>query len=213
MKREAANVYTGGFPRPRGLYDPANEHDSCGVGFVAHIKGVRSRQIIDDATEILRHLVHRGACGCEPNTGDGAGMLTALPHEFLSKVAAADLESDLPPPGHYGVGIAFLPTDPEERRICKETVNEIIREQGQILIGWRPLPTRADEADIGPSARAGEPAMEQLFIAAAGRSRARGTGEATLYYSQEGEPPAAWEQSQASPVVLPLLTFDQGPCI
>ena len=94
-------------------------------------------------------------------------MLTALPHEFLSKVAAADLESDLPPPGHYGVGIAFLPTDPEERRICKETVNEIIREQGQILIGWRPLPTRADEADIGPSARVGEPAMEQLFIAAA----------------------------------------------
>ena len=167
MKREATNVYTGGFPRPRGLYDPANEHDSCGVGFVAHIKGVRSRQIIDDATEILRHLVHRGACGCEPNTGDGAGMLTALPHEFLSKVAAADLESDLPPPGHYGVGIAFLPTDPEERRICKETVNEIIREQGQNLIGWRPLPTRADEADIGPSARVGEPAMEQLFIATA----------------------------------------------
>src|SRR4051794_17830606 len=72
-----------GPPPKRGLYDPAFEHDSCGVGFVANIKGVRSRQIIDDADRILRHLVHRGACGCEPNTGDGAGILTGLPHEFL----------------------------------------------------------------------------------------------------------------------------------
>src|ERR1700689_51878 len=102
-----------GPPQKHGLYDPAYEHDSCGVGFVANIKGVRSRQIIDDADRILRHLVHRGACGCEPNTGDGAGILTGLPHEFLANVAKTDLGVTLPEPGFYGVGNIFLPTDPQ----------------------------------------------------------------------------------------------------
>src|SRR5579862_8258396 len=98
-----------GPPKKHGLYDPLYEHDSCGVGFVANIKGVRCRQIIDDADRILRHLVHRGACGCEPNTGDGAGMLTGLPHELLRKVADNDLGVQLPEPGYYGVGNVFLP--------------------------------------------------------------------------------------------------------
>ena len=83
------------WPQAHGLYDPAFEHDACGVGFVAHIKGLRSRQIIDDADRILRHMAHRGACGCEPNTGDGAGILTALPHEFLTRVARRDLGGDV----------------------------------------------------------------------------------------------------------------------
>ena len=167
MKKTSRELPKGGLPPARGLYDPAYEHDSCGVGFVAHIKGQRSRSIIDDGIEILRHLVHRGACGCEENTGDGAGILTALPHEFLGTVSAADLKTELPPAGLYGVGNVFLPTDPQERRICKGVVNEIIRDQGQRLLGWRPIPTMADSADIGPSARAAEPAMEQLFIAGA----------------------------------------------
>jgi glutamate synthase (NADPH/NADH) large chain len=154
-------------PGKYGLYDPAYEHDSCGVGFVANIKGVRSRQIIDDADRILRHMDHRGACGCEVNTGDGAGILTGLPHEFLSKVAERDLGVSLPAPGFYGVGNIFLPIDPDQRAACKERVNQIIAEQGQKLLGWRPLPTNADAADIGPSARAAEPAMEQLYVAAA----------------------------------------------
>ncbi len=164
-----------GYPKPVGLYDPFYEHDSCGVGFVAHIKGERSRQIIDDADRILRHMVHRGACGCEANTGDGAGILTAVPHEFLKRVAKEDLGIELPEPGRYGVGNVFLPTDPQHRALCKETVNRIIAEQGQTLLGWRPLPTRRDAADIGPSARAAEPVMEQLFIAAAD-----GIGQETL---------------------------------
>src|SRR5271156_4018644 len=92
-----------GPPDRHGLYDPAFEHDSCGVGFVANIKGVRSRQIIDDADRILRHMVHRGAGGCEANTGDGAGILPGLPHEFLRNAARADLGVDLPGPGFYGV--------------------------------------------------------------------------------------------------------------
>jgi glutamate synthase (NADPH) large chain len=154
-------------PAAYGLYDPAYEHDSCGVGFVAHIKGERSRQIIDDASRILVHMTHRGACGCEENTGDGAGMLTALPYEFLEKAARQDLGIALPEPNRYGVGVVFLPTDPAEREFCKQTVNSLIGQQGQTLLGWRPLPTSADGADIGPSARAAEPAMEQLFIGAA----------------------------------------------
>ncbi|RMG39579.1 MAG: glutamate synthase large subunit [Planctomycetota bacterium] len=152
---------------PIGLYDPRFEHDACGVGFVAHVKGRRSRQIIDDADRMLRHMTHRGACGCEKNTGDGAGILTALPYEFLNRVAEDELKVELPPRGHYGVGIVFLPTDPAERQTCKETVNQIIAEQGQRLLGWRPVPTDADGADIGPTARAAEPVIEQLFVAAA----------------------------------------------
>ncbi|GAB4152088.1 MAG: glutamate synthase large subunit [Planctomycetaceae bacterium] len=154
-------------PGPHGLYSPENEHENCGVGFVAHIKGERSRQIIDDADRILRHMVHRGACGCEANTGDGAGMLTALPHEFLAKVAQQDLNVTLPEPGRYGSGIVFLPLHPEQRETCRKVVNELIAEQGQKLIGWRTVPIDVDGADIGPTARAAMPCIEQLFIEAA----------------------------------------------
>ncbi|HEV7999266.1 MAG TPA: glutamate synthase subunit alpha, partial [Planctomycetaceae bacterium] len=156
-----------GLPPKLGLYDPQYEHDSCGVGFVANIKGVRCRQIIDDADRILRHLIHRGATGCEVNTGDGAGMLTGLPHELFQKFADSDLGVELPEPGYYGVGNVFLPRNARERRECKVTVERLIAEQGQQLLGWRPLPTRADGADIGPSARAAEPVIEQLYIGAA----------------------------------------------
>ena len=156
-----------GPPKQHGLYDPRNEHENCGVGFVAHVKGKRSHQIIKDADHILRHMTHRGACGCESNTGDGAGILTAQPHEFLAKVALADLGLELPEAGLYGAGIVYLPTDEKQRQHCKETVEKIVAEQGQVLLGWRPLPTDADAADIGPSARASEPVMEQLFVGAA----------------------------------------------
>ncbi|MCH8829794.1 MAG: glutamate synthase subunit alpha, partial [Planctomycetes bacterium] len=154
-------------PGPHGLYSPDFEHDSCGVGFVAHIKGERSRQIIDDANRILNHMSHRGACGCEKNTGDGAGMLTALPHDFLARVASADLGVTLPQPGSYGVGIVFLPLHPEQREICRQTVNEIIEQQGQKLLGWRKVPIDVEGADVGPTACAAMPVIEQLFIEAA----------------------------------------------
>lgn len=154
-------------PGPHGLYDPANEHENCGVGFVAHIKGVRSHAIVEDADRILRHMEHRGACGCEENTGDGAGMLTALPHDFCAKVAKDDLKVSLPEPEKYAAGIVFLPKNPAERDACKTIVNELIKKYGQRLLGWRKVPQQADAADIGPSARACEPHIEQLFVAAA----------------------------------------------
>src|SRR4051812_22239847 len=100
-----------GFPKKQGLYDSAFEHDSCGVGFVAHVKGKRSHQILIDAEEVLRNMDHRGACGCEPNTGDGAGILTALPYEFLQRVAKQELKATLPAPGQFAAGIVFLPRD------------------------------------------------------------------------------------------------------
>src|SRR5688572_13877267 len=98
-----------GLPPKQGLYDPAFEKDSCGVGFVANIKGQRTHQIVRDANTVLLSMDHRGACGCESNTGDGAGILTALPHQFLSKIARDELKADLPEPGRYGAGIVFLP--------------------------------------------------------------------------------------------------------
>ena len=120
-----------GAPKATGLYDPQFEHENCGVGFVAHIKGVRSHQIVEDAARILGHMDHRGACGCESNTGDGAGMLTALPHRFLQRVALAELGIELPAAGQYAAGIVFLPQDPQQRAECKQTVEQLIAQQGQ----------------------------------------------------------------------------------
>ncbi|MCP3696919.1 MAG: glutamate synthase subunit alpha, partial [Planctomycetaceae bacterium] len=155
------------FPEKQGLYDPANEKDSCGVGFVAHVKGEPSHQIVLDADQVLRNMNHRGACGCEPNTGDGAGILTGLPETFLKKIAREEFDSELPDTGQFGAGIVFLPTDPTERQHCKDLVERLVSERGQQLVGWRTVPTCPDEADIGPTARAAAPHIEQLFIAAA----------------------------------------------
>lgn len=151
-------------PEMHGLYDPALEQDSCGVGFVAHIKGQRSHQIVLDADIILKRMTHRGACGCEPNTGDGCGMLTALPHDFLAKVAKADLGITLPAPGSYAAGIVFLPNQEDERAACKKKVAEIVADQGQQLLGWREVPTDAKGADIGHTALVSMPKIEMLFI-------------------------------------------------
>jgi glutamate synthase (NADPH/NADH) large chain len=156
--------YSHSLPQKQGLYDPAFEHDACGVGFVAHIKGRRSHQIVLDAITVLNNLEHRGACGCEVNTGDGAGILVSLPHEFLSHAATGELGRDLPEPGQYAAGIVFLPTDDAERARCKETIARIASEQEQELLGWRKVPT--DNSMVGPSALRTEPVMEQLFIGA-----------------------------------------------
>ena len=156
-----------GFPPAQGLYDPSLEKDSCGVGFVANIKGKPSHQIVLDADEILRNMDHRGACGCESNTGDGAGILTGLPHTFLRRVAKQDLGIELPEAGKFAAGIIFLPKEASEREHCKKVVNELIAKHGQKLLGWRHVPVDADGADIGPTARRGEPDIEQLFVGSA----------------------------------------------
>jgi glutamate synthase (NADPH/NADH) large chain len=156
-----------GLPEKQGLYDPALEKDSCGVGFVAHVKGEASHQIVLDADHILQRMVHRGGCGCEANTGDGAGILTSLPDTFLKRVASQDLGVDLPSRGRYAAGNVFLPVNEASRARCKQVVEQMIAEQGQQFLGWRVLPIDTDGADVGPTARQSQPYMEQLFIAAA----------------------------------------------
>jgi glutamate synthase (NADPH) large chain len=153
-------------PEQQGLYDPRYEHDSCGVGFVVDLKGRKSHDIVRQALTILNNLEHRGACGCEANTGDGAGILLQTPHAFLQKVCEPH-KIRIPAPGDYGVGLVFLPTDPQERRQCEGMFEKIIREEGQLLLGWRTVPTR--NADLGPTARASEPVIRQVFIGRQGR--------------------------------------------
>ena len=150
-----------GLPPKQGLYDPQFEHEACGVGFVVNVKGKKSHEIIQQALTVLLNLDHRGACGCETNTGDGAGILIQMPHTFLKKVTAA-ANIQLPEEGHYGAGIVFLPPDAHERRECEQIFGKIVAEEGQHVIGWRDLPTR--NATLGETAKASEPFMRQVFI-------------------------------------------------
>ena len=148
-------------PAKQGLYDPAYEHDSCGVGFLVNMKGVPSREIVQGALEICTKLDHRGGCGCDLNTGDGAGMLMQMPHRFFSTIAG-ELGFTLPAPGHYAVGAVFLSPDAETAASEQEVVNEAIRETGQTLLGWRDLPV--DNHDLGQASAESEPTMKQVFI-------------------------------------------------
>jgi len=157
-----------GFPEKQGLYDPAFEKDSCGVGFVAHIKGKPSHQIVNDAEIMLQRMEHRGGCGCEPTTGDGAGILTGMPHDFCVKVAKQDLGIDLPEAGRFAAGNVFLPTDEAQRQHCIKEVERIIAEQGQKCLGWREVPIDTEGAEIGPTARLSQPVIMQLYIEAVG---------------------------------------------
>jgi glutamate synthase (ferredoxin) len=144
-----------------GLYDPRYEHDACGVGFVVDMKGRRSHAIVAQALTILKNLAHRGACGCEENTGDGAGILIQMPHAFLKR-ATATLGFTLPDPGRYGAGLVFLPRDMAAARECQTLFETVVREEGQTLLGWRDVPT--DDSSVGPTARAAEPAFKHIFI-------------------------------------------------
>ena len=161
MNREG-EMRAPGMPARQGLYDPRFEHDSCGVGFVVDIKGRKSHRIITQALTVLKNLIHRGACGCEPNTGDGAGILIQMPHAFFARVCR-QIGITLPAPQWYGTGLVFLPTDPAQATRCQTSFEEIIREEGQTLLGWRDVPT--DDSPIGPSARAVEPLIKQIFVA------------------------------------------------
>jgi glutamate synthase (ferredoxin) len=149
------------FPAKQGLYDPQFEHDACGVGFIVHMKGKPSHDIVEQALTILLNLDHRGACGAEKNTGDGAGILIQVPHQFLQKVAAAGGMS-LPEAGQYGVGMIYASQDPAQREQGRRIFEQIVAEEGQQLIGWRAVPT--DHASLGETAKASEPFVQQVFI-------------------------------------------------
>ena len=168
-----------GLPAKQGLYDPRYEHDACGVGFVVNIKGQKSNAIVSQGLEVLLNLAHRGACGCEPNTGDGAGVLMQMPDKFMRK-AAAEEGIELPPEGDYAVGMIFLPPRGDYRFLCEQLFEKIIRSEGQTVLGWRTVPTTNDA--LGHTARIGEPVVRQVFI---GRNSDRLTGNDDLAFERK----------------------------
>ncbi|MGD1097060.1 MAG: glutamate synthase central domain-containing protein, partial [Bryobacteraceae bacterium] len=148
-------------PPSQGLYDPRNEHDACGMGFIVNLGGERSHEVIRKGIEILINLAHRGACGCDPRTGDGAGILIQIPHEFFAR-RCSELGFSLPEPGNYGVGMMFLPVEPQQRLLCEGIVERIARQEGLHVLGWRDTPIQVDA--IGRQARATQPYIEQVFL-------------------------------------------------
>jgi len=151
-----------GLPPRQGLYDPQFEHDACGMGFVADLKGRRSHEIVRQALQVLANLAHRGAVGAEANTGDGAGILIQIPHAFFQR-SCRRLGFELPEPRHYGVAMVYLPPDEAQRRDCQARLEAIVAAEGQRVLGWRHVPT--DDSELGATTRAAEPAVWQLFIA------------------------------------------------
>ncbi|MBI4706658.1 MAG: glutamate synthase large subunit [Candidatus Omnitrophica bacterium] len=144
-----------------GLYDSRFEHDACGVGFVCSVKGEKTHQIVQQGLEVLRRLSHRGATGADPKTGDGAGILIQMPHEFFVNLTK-EIKIRLPEQGCYGTGLVFLPTKEKERRFCKGVFSQIVQQEGQEILGWRKVPVNSRE--IGKTAQETQPAIEQVFI-------------------------------------------------
>jgi glutamate synthase (NADPH/NADH) large chain len=148
----------GALPPKHGLYDPANEHDACGVGFVADIKGRKSHRIIEQGLEILKNLTHRGAVGADPLAGDGAGLLMQMPDKFLREVSGVELPAE----GEYGVGMVFLPQGDAARKLCEDKIAYFIAAEGQKFLGWRDVPV--DNSGLGESVKVCEPVIRQVFI-------------------------------------------------
>src|SRR6202046_2095405 len=148
-------------PDPQGLYHPRNEHDSCGMGLVASIRGEKSHEIIRKGLEVLINLTHRGASGCDPETGDGAGILIQIPHEFFVQ-ECGKLGMNLGGPGEYGVAMVFLPVDKHSRLMCEGVLERITKSEGLVALGWRDTPVNGDL--IGREARASQPYIEQFFV-------------------------------------------------
>ncbi len=175
MKSERTALTRG--PRPpqvaEGLYSPDHEHDACGVGLIANLEGEKSHDVVSNGLQILANLAHRGACGCDPMTGDGAGILIQLPHEFLVE-RAGGLGIDLPDESEYGAGLVFLPRVESSRHACMDTFEQVIREEGQDFLGWRAVPTNNDV--IGYVAKEVEPVILQVFI-----GRGKGVKDAAAF--------------------------------
>jgi glutamate synthase (NADPH/NADH) large chain len=146
----------------QGLYDPANEHDACGVGFIAHIKGKKSHSIVEQGLLILKNLDHRGAVGADKLMGDGAGILIQIPDQYYREEMAKQGVT-LPPPGEYGVGMVFLPKESASRIACEQEIERAVLAEGQVVLGWRNVPVDID-MPMSPTVREKEPVIRQIFI-------------------------------------------------
>ncbi|MGZ5104543.1 MAG: glutamate synthase subunit alpha, partial [Usitatibacter sp.] len=169
---------TAGLPPKQGLYDPRREHDACGVGFVAHIKGRKSHDIVVKGLTILNNLRHRGATGADPLHGDGAGLLVQIPDAFFREEMAKQ-NVKLPKAGAYGVGMIFLPRDPAARAACVREIERAIANEGQELLGWREVPV--DASSLGETARGTMPVIRQVFVGAGRGQLDRDAFERKLY--------------------------------
>jgi glutamate synthase (NADPH) large chain len=167
-----------GLPEARGLYDPSLEHDSCGVGFIADIKGRKSHQVVEDGLTILLNLEHRGAVGADPRAGDGAGILVQIPHKFLAR-KTRELGFELPAPGAYAVGYLFMPREPEWRGVIQKVYAEEVAQEGMTLLGWREVPT--DNSTLGWSVKPTEPHHMQVFIGRGASDKTDDDFERRLY--------------------------------
>jgi len=165
-----------------GLYDRSHDHDSCGIGFVADIKGRKSRKIIDNGLTVLTNLTHRGAVGADPLAGDGAGLLLQIPDGFFRREAAA-LGIELPPEGQYGVGMCFLPRDDVHRVVCENALVEIIIREGLQLLGWRDVPV--DPSCLSEGVKAIEPVIRQVFVGAGPEIRDQDHLEQKLFVARK----------------------------
>ena len=166
---------TAGGRRPRVSTILRLEKDSCGVGFIANIKGRKSHQIVSDAINILCNLEHRGAVGADPRAGDGAGILVQIPHAFFAR-KAAEIGFQLPKPGDYAVGALFMPKETAWRKVIKSIIADQIKDEGLMLLGWRDVPT--DNSSLGETVKPTEPAHMQVFIGRGDASRARTSSSA-----------------------------------
>jgi len=185
--RAASGVHRSGkFPGAAGLYDPAQERDSCGVGLVASLKKVPSRANLVDCNDMLVRMAHRGGCGCDPQSGDGAGILVGMPDSFLRGGAAP---FELPAQGDYAVGMCFLPRDEGNAKAARQSLERTARQRGLEVLGWRDVPT--DNGDLGAAPLASEPSVEQLFLAKPDAWDAR-TFEQELYRAQTVAQREAW---------------------
>ncbi|MDC0156329.1 glutamate synthase large subunit [Verrucomicrobia bacterium] len=149
-------------PRKQGLYDPSNEHENCGMGFIVDMKGRKSHEIVQGALEICVNLDHRGGCGCDPITGDGAGIFIQLPDKFLRREIKSGLSVDLPPEGDYGAGFIYFSKKDDDRRREKDVVEEVLSEEGLLVLGWRRVPVNS--GILGKASFECEPVMEQVFV-------------------------------------------------
>ena len=193
-------------PQAQGLYDPANEHDACGVGFVVDMKGRQSHKIVENALTILKNLLHRGACGCEENTGDGVGLLIQKPHKFFLKELNKQNISLPEDPEQYGAGLVFLPRDPKQSERCQEIFARIIEEEGQTLMAWREVPT--DDSLLGPTAVEGEPTFKQVFVGRSDNIKDVPAFERKLYVIRKRVEQEVWnsDMSEQALFYLPSLS-------
>src|SRR5262245_34468012 len=180
-------------PPAEGLYDLSLEKDSCGVGFIANIKGKKSHQIVSDAISILCNLEHRGAVGADPRAGDGAGILVQIPHAFFAR-KAAELGFTLPKPGDYAVGALFMPRDTAWRNVIKSIIADQIKAEGLVLLGWRDVPT--DNSSLGATVKPTEPANMQVFIARNGAAKDADEFERRLYILRKSISQAIYQRRE-----------------